>query len=74
MSFGDTISHWSILYGVYDGGRKHFYINIDLLNKTVFYEVLLSRIFSRLANFSTERSEPCMITLRLSMHKYMIVS
>ena len=39
------------------------YINIDFLNDTFFYEVLLSRILSGLANFSTERSETFRITL-----------
>ena len=38
------------------------YINIDFLNET-FYEVLLPRILSGLANFSTERSETFRITL-----------
>ena len=62
MSFGDTISHRSLLYGVYDGYVNIVYINIDFLNET-FYEVLLSRILSGLANFSTERSETFGITL-----------
>ena len=39
------------------------YINSDFLNET-FYEVLLSRILSGLANFSTERSE----TFRIRLH------
>ena len=40
------------------------YINIDFLNET-FYEVLLSRILSGLANFSTERSETFRITMAI---------
>ena len=44
------------------GDVKIVYINIDFLDET-FYEVLLSRILSGLANFSTERSETFRITL-----------
>ena len=37
MSFGDTISHRSLLYGVYDGGDINIvHINIDFLNETCF--------------------------------------
>ena len=42
------------------------YRNIDFLNET-FYEVLLSRILSGLANFSTERSETFRITFRITL-------
>ena len=40
----------SLLYGVYDGGSKNVYRNIDFLNETLFlYQVLFSRMLSGLA-------------------------
>ena len=40
---------WSLLYGVYDGGRKNVYRNLFSQQDVFFYQVLFSRMLPELA-------------------------